>query len=71
MTNEQIGLLVVIAITLLISALMIRIELFFYQIEKKMSDQILAWIQIGLLVGMVVVFLIMIIQGIKWNTTKL
>ena len=36
-----------------------------------MSDQILAWIQIGLLVGMVVVFLIMIIQGIKWNTTKL
>ena len=36
-----------------------------------MSDQILAWIQIGLLVGMVVVFLIIIYQGIKWNTTKL
>gem|GEM_PF-3633196 len=30
-----------------------------------MSDQVLAWIQIGLLVGMVVVFLIIIYQGIK------
>lgn len=35
MTNEQIGLLVVIAITLLISALMIGIEIYFLPDRKK------------------------------------